>query len=1425
MEKHIPLNRQFSPVPQSQEDAEKDEISFSWGYGKPNAWDDLDCEFRCVILAEAGAGKTEEFRQRARILQAQGKPAFFIRIEDIDRDFYEAFDVGEESQFQLWLNSTSEAWFFLDSVDEARLSSPKAFEKAIRQFAKGIKKGAHRAHIYVSSRPYSWRPKEDRRLMDEWLFLPSSSEVDKVGENEAVKAQSSLKIYTLRHLDEERIRRFCMTRSAKDIDRLINEIARTNLWSLAERPFDLDGILAKWAEGSELGGRLDLLRHNIIKRLRDEHNVDRAQLQPINAEKLREGAQRLAAAVVLTGQAGINVPDSAPVKPGINAETVLYDWAPSEVSALLERGIFNDVIYGAVRFRHRDVRELLAAEWFDRLLKSGNSRYSIETLFFREQYGEKIVTPLLRPILPWLILFDPVIRLKALNINPEIAVEGGDPSRLPLQERANILADIVQRISSNKDGHSARDNGAIARIANTDLSEYTLQLIERYRDNDDVIFFLGRLVWQGEMSSCVSSLAHIAEDSSRDIYARIASARAVMTCGSFEQKQNLWLKLNENDAQIPRELLLELVEEADTDSHSIEQLLISLGKLPAYERFESSALSGALHSFVERMCPESIPKLIEGLDCYLERQPFVERRECLVSEEYAWLLGVAMQAIERLIKARHDIALGNTSQSILLKVPAIRFWLGDDFTEHKSELQALVPGWAELNDVLYWNSIQQARNIEMSNSDKKVTDDGAISWLGHFWHFDTTSLPRLLNYMHTCPLEDDRLVALSTAFRVYLQTDRSESILALLRDAVADEPVLRERLNTLLEPPVSKEMQRYEEKKAERQRKLTEKKEREKLDRERWIADLRANPERIHNSPNLKPGDFSWDQYWLMVELQDLSETTNRRDYANWQALIPEFGEPVALGYREAALKHWQNYKPVLRSESTERNSTSYSLIFAMAGLEIDAAESPEFPGNLSEANARHALRYIFWELNGFPIWLERMYKVFPRLVEEAVSKELVWELENSASNKAMHHILHDLTYHAPWLHPYIASVILEWMDINPSHRCSNREYCLKILVNGEIEPERLSDLAIKQISNTSNPDDISWWYALRVDCYPENGISEFEQWLSELDNDTAKRAAQIFITALMGGRSSRYTTPNIGCLRTAHHLKSLYTLMHKYVKVEDDIDRTSGKVFSPELRDDAQDARNRLFNLLSEIPGKESYTAIKQLIHDHPNPDYRPWMAKEAYKHAEKDGDLKPWSEQQVREFAKSQSIEPTTHRQLFDLAVQQLHELKNWLERGNDSPWRTWQRAEGETEMRTLIAGWLRQHCDNKYTIAEEPELANSQRMDIWLHNTNVHSPVPIELKLLDKKWSGPDLCERLRNQLAGDYLREESAGCGVFLLASKSVTKKWLINGNRVGLDELAAALKSYWLEISHEYSGVDAIDVIVIDLAKRAQFSDK
>jgi len=426
-----------------------------------------------------------------------------------------------------------------------------------------------------------------------------------------------------------------------------------------------------------------------------------------------------------------------------------------------------------------------------------------------------------------------------------------------------------------------------------------------------------------------------------------------------------------------------------------------------------------------------------------------------------------------------------------------------------------------------------------------------------------------------------------------------------------------------------------------------------------------------------------------------------------------------------------------------------------------------------------------------------------------------------------MDYMLSDVVYHAPWLHHAIAPALLEWVEANPTHINTNRHYCLQILANGGTDPTRLAALASQQIAQANDPDSISWWCAIRVDCDPVNGIPEVEQWLSGLDEkDEATRAAQIFVTALMGGRHERNGSPNIGHFRTAEHLKSLYVMMHRYILAKEDINRADGGVYSPELRDDAQDARNRLFKLLSEIPGKASYTVIKQLIHEHPEPDYRPWMVQQARKRAEEDGDLEPWTAEQVSAFDKSQIITPATHRQLFDLAVHRLHDLKNWLERGNDSPWQTWQRADGETEMRTLIAGWLNQQCRDQYTTAQESELANSQRMDIWLHNTNVHSPVPIELKLLDKGWSGPKLCERLRNQLVGDYLREESAGCGVMLLVwqGSKPKKQWTINGHLVGLSELASALKLYWQSIANDFTGVEAIDVVVIDLTIRARVSN-
>lgn len=1025
----VPLDRYFSLVPKSESDSEEQDFRSFFSEQKHTGWQELDEEFRCVILAEAGAGKSFEMEARAKHAAELGRAAFFIRIEDIEDGFETAFEVGSLETFESWLNSQEEAWFFLDSIDEARLENPRVFQKAIKRFAARIKLADQRAHVFISSRPYAWRSRSDRDLVERYLPFtklksekaddrgPISEEIDA---EESVEPESALRVYLLDPLDESGIRNFASYRGTPQVDRLILELQRASMMSMAARPFDLEGILAKWKIDQTLDGRLDLLQHNIDLRL-NEIDPDRARRQPLNQEKARRGARVLAAAVILTGEPGICVPDATQPDKGIDAESVLGDWEPAEVQALLERGIFNDALYGIVRFRHREIRELLAAEWFSYQLRNGNSRHSIEALFLREQYGHQVITPRLRPILPWLILFDDEIRHKALEIAPEVAVEGGDAAHLPFAERQDLLDDIVRRIAEDEDDRSARDNSAIARIAQPDLTSDALRLIENHRDNDDAIFFLGRLVWQGEMTACVPALSEIASDPDRGIYARIAATRAVMTCGARDRKDRLWVQLTTLPEVLPRKLLAEVVKDADPDMVSVNFLLASIDKLDVYERYETTGLGQALHDLIDRLqlcdaraTPEPLAALVSGLNVYLDREPYIERRECHVSEEFSWLLGPATHAVERLVSVRSEAALSLEALSVMLKVPVARFWRGEDFDEYKNSLHEIVPAWEELNDALFWRSVEEARDRLEEKQSERLVDDWAVQWIGHYWSFGMDRVHDVLGFIATRSFLDDKLVALSLAHRLFMQADKPDERLNELKRAVIGSSDLKERLDTLLNSAISQSTMEWEEREARRQEKW--KKEEEDRDRNRaeWVERLKATPDIVRHPPGLTPGEFSNDQYWLLGEIEGTGLRASRGDGANWEALIPEFGEDVARAYRDAAISHWRNFTPGLRSEGHDTRSFPYSLIFAMAGLEIEASEIANFPANLTEAEVRHALRYLVWELNGFPGWLEQVHRVYPKLVFDAILIELHWELAQTETDHPVHYILHDLVYNAP---------------------------------------------------------------------------------------------------------------------------------------------------------------------------------------------------------------------------------------------------------------------------------------------------------------------------------------------------------------------------------------------------------------------------
>jgi len=308
----IDLGRHFVALSKDREYDEDYETQIAFGSASAVTWHDVLEKRRVVVLAKAGAGKTEEIRNKTRELRRQGKRAFFLRLEHISKDFEIAFDIGDFAEFQEWLAGEDEAWFFLDSVDEARLGDPKDFELAIRKFSRRLDGRGQRARIFLTSRVGEWRMGSDLRLIDEMLPYqhPSTTILDKNPSDEAqgiddlftgsetVETRSGNQgfgpeVLALSPLSTNQIRRFAVATGVEEADEFISEILRNDAKMFASCPLDLIDLVEFWNDHKRIGSRLELLRASTTKKL-SERDPDRAAAWPLAKEKARKGAEILA---------------------------------------------------------------------------------------------------------------------------------------------------------------------------------------------------------------------------------------------------------------------------------------------------------------------------------------------------------------------------------------------------------------------------------------------------------------------------------------------------------------------------------------------------------------------------------------------------------------------------------------------------------------------------------------------------------------------------------------------------------------------------------------------------------------------------------------------------------------------------------------------------------------------------------------------------------------------------------------------------------------------------------------------------------------------------------------------------------------------------------------------------------------------------
>lgn len=1380
--------------------------------GSNLSWSDLLEWRRVILLAEAGSGKTSEIQNMTRDLREKKKKAFFLRLEHTHSDFEDAFEIGNYQEFEEWLNSYEDAWLFLDSVDEARLHSPIDFEKAIRKLSNHIERAKQRAYIIITGRVTAWRPYTDLDLCEKYLAFKKDE-----FENNTL----SFKFVTFGDLNRKQISTFAIKRGAKNVSAFIDAIDRTDAWVFTTRPQDLEDLILFWNDNGGIGSQLEIIQ-NSIKRKLHERDQNRAEISALSIERAQQGAKLLAAATTLTRTSIIRIPDGSKNNTGIEVSDVLSDWSPNEIKALLVLPLFDEAIYGCVRFHTRRVREYFTAEWFaDLLNKHTSSRRQIEALFFREQYDLKIISPVLRPILPWLIIQDKKIADRVFAIAPELVFEGGVPSKLQLEDRCNILKKVCKQIAERSLSRFTTDYSAIQRFATPDLTNCVRELLKLYTNNDDLTLLLFRMVWIGQMKNARSEVLEAAMSSTTEQYVRVVAIRAIYAIGSYDDQEQVRQHFLNESSELSRVLLAELVDGVKPTKKLCEWLLACLEKIEPTQEYKSDSLSDNVKVFVENADADFLPHLITGFNKLLDCYPLIEPNYCQVSAKFQWLIVAACKAIERFMPFLNSEIQNKDILSVLNKYSILDNYDKAETKEVATDFVDLIMQHKDLNRELFWFDIQKSRQALEQSKDETLTHYRQSSFWGILGRLTKDDFDYVVKEVSIRPFFDDKLVALSVAYDLYKLENKPIPWLIQLKAVTANDLKLTEYLETLSQQELQNRIESEERQNARKLNVETNQRaQQENLEFAR--SEIYKNLVKLWVDLEKQPGIITHAKIYLLNETRQKMKLSTRLAGFDWQLLIPDYGEEIAKFYRDSAVLFWRHHTPILRSEGEPFNNHTYHVIMGLSGIEIESREVAGWYENLKPDEVTLVCKYASFELNGFPNWLPQIFKQYPQIVANFLLQEIRFELTIDKKDNESSYILSDLRWSGEWAWDEIAIHLYQILQKEEPRNLVDLNDLLFIIQGSNLPDRLIKDIAIHKCKIVTEIEHLASWFAVWIGVDPEHALLALKKHIESIPEPSKQTFfAMIFIVRLVGG--FRFDKPNTRqAFKPPQYLKDLYLLMHQYIRIQDDIDRSKDKKENSYLRENAEHARNSLLGFLKQISGKEAYAALLDIAHNHPHKESREWLLTQAKERAMKDGDLYAWSINQIKEFHEKLSRRPNNHHELADLAELLLLDIKDDLENGDYSIADLLISAD-ETVIRNYIGRELREKSLGYYSVAQEDELANAKRPDLRLFGDGFDAPLPIELKLANK-WSGAELYERLENQLCSEYLRDNKSRRGIFLLVYQGKDKSsWEVPNEEIkqSFSGLVVALSKYWQEISHKFLNIDNVTVMGMDLTERSR----
>ena len=1420
----VDLDRRFTSLPERLVHGAEELDSFS-GFGSDLTWSDVLNRRRVVILAEAGSGKTRELEEKAKQLSRSGKTGFFATVEDVGKSGRLVAGSADRARFESWKASEDDAWFFIDSIDEAKKARVR-LKVAVRVIAEEIRGCEGRAHIVLSGRHSDWDFRSDLAIVEELLAVPEeataapmapvtlAAQIAHMEEDEAETPQSKKEkpeVLVLLPLDDARVRQFATSQGIAQVDVFLAQLHESDLMRLASRPLDLKWMVEHWREKTRFGPLVDMLERSIQKRTAEERKGKPAHA-PLPVDRAIPALRRVGAALVLQKTNNVLISDDQLAfanhpHTGLVLTEVANDLTGDEVAELLSRPIFVPVSAGTARLaldNKGEVRSLLTAQWLRDRITDNCPKSAIRNLLFATIYGEEVVIPSMQQSAAWLSIWDPEIGRELAKRDPAILVQLGDPASLPPTIAQLALRALVEKLESS-DRDRLGDEDQIRRLVKPEFSPLIRELWKQHRKASAARSFLIKCVLYGRMTALSDIALEAATKFVDDPLASVFGGRAVLELAQTNVDQ--YLAFVRRDYRKLEAIMVWEIAEAHYPGK------ITASDIAAFtDTLDEPSADMYFERFLKSLEAKAVPitDLLEVLERLLKRAP---RK---VDEETWKTKDDDLRALAALCSTLYS-KLGDAPVPPLL---SRGYLLASKYEGRRIEesLRLAANESAARRRALFW-----AAADEVSKDPKQKGQRAEDLWGFHRLQYQPPLSPSDLDWL----LEDardrtdpaDRKLAASGAMRLVAFAQSDVGLLSRLRAAAASVPEIADRLERWERPHVKTaeevetdaEMARLE----RRNKKIRAENDKGWQD---FIQEIRESPEQLRDvEPIHENGNMDVRVYNLWALLSRSRKHRDRYAINSLEPLPSLVGTNAATYFRVATGKFWRHWSPKANSARlpSERNSINHFDLIGLAGAALEAAYVPDWASNLTEVEAHRAALYATLELNGFPRWIDDLAARWPEAVRKVLEQELRAEILAQPPHEHLS-VLQDVS-HASEAVQRICAETLYQLLVQPNEiPLKARSKALEILGPLKHNSEKLGNALLRRSQSVTDAyvlaADLGAIFRLR----PEEAVGAFKAALARVSENVQD---ELVISVLIDVAGDGWTKSDIPHRLPFDSLNELMKIAFKHVWGHETLKSTRAafRKAGPS-RHDAEQARNTLVDALMRHPGLATYKMLKVLprFEHSPISEYRAQVL--ARERAERDSEFAAWSASDFASFERDFKPTPRSSLDLCRLALALLENIQHDALRADFQPGRILVDLKNEKLVQNWIAESLQARGAGRFSAERESRVAHEKEPDVRLRVSASQGTTPIEIKVAES-WTLPELEKALTQQLVGQYLLDTNHRWGILLLIhQKPRPRGWMQGRRRLSITSVVKHLQGLADKIASKQPDAPQPKVALIDVSE-------